>query len=118
MFQNAYWEKLFNQRFWNAYREKIISAHRNRKIVDVFKWFSTFLICKKNLIEDEFNFLINCHLYAEFRQKLYKTASEFIPVFNNLTNEDKFVKINTHKFKSVIYLEKSWNLRKNNVFNN
>ena len=36
-------------------------------------------------------------ILAEFRQKLYKTASESIHEFNNLTDEDKFVKINKHK---------------------
>ena len=76
-------------------------------------------ICKTNSIEDEFQFLIKCPLYAEFRQKLYKTALESISEFNHLNDEDKFVKINTHKFISLsIYLEKSWNLRKNHLFNN
>ena len=45
-----------------------------------------YKICKANSKEDEFHFLIKCPLYAEFRQKLYKTESESIPEFNNLTD--------------------------------
>ena len=64
-------------------------------------------ICNTISIEDEFHFLIKCPLYAEFHQKLYKTAKESIHEFNRLTNEDKFVKMSIHKFKSLfIYLEK------------
>ena len=80
---------------------------------------STFSICKTNSKEDEFHFLIKYPVYAEFRQKIYKTALESITEFNNLMDEDKFDKINTQKFKSLfIYLEILWNLRqKNYLFN-
>ena len=64
---------------------KLMSAHRNQEFVEVFKHFR----------------------YAKqisLLQKLYKTASESIHEFINLT-EEKSVKINTHKFKSLsIYL--------------
>ena len=74
-------------------------------------------ICNTNSIEDKFHFLIKCPLYAEFHQKLYKSASESIHEFNNLTDEDTFVKMYTFKFQSLsIYLEKSWNIQKNNLF--
>ena len=47
------------------------------------------LVCKRNCIEDEKHFLIDCTEYESLRQQLYFHISENDATFINLTDHDR-----------------------------
>ena len=71
-----------------------------------------------NEVEDEFHFLLKCSKYVNFRNTLFDKASVLNSDFRDLDDFSKFSFIVKFMWKDfVIYLEKSWSMRKSLLYN-
>ena len=63
-------------------------------------------LCDLGAIEDEYNFVMSCPLYAEFRNILFQNAGRLIVNFNNIGLDEQFTSI-MHKCHKYIakYIE-------------
>jgi len=50
-------------------------------------------LCTLNVVEDEFHFIIKCPFYDTSRRDMLRILSDMYDKFDNLTEDDKFIKI-------------------------
>ena len=63
------------------------------------------LVCKRNCVEDEKHFLIDCTEYESLRQQLYFHISENDTAFISLTDHDRtlyLLRLDNHKTSHII----------------
>ena len=72
--------------------------------------------CDSDKIEDEIHFLCFCSLYCDYRKELYDNISNIVPMFETLTDIDKFTFLMGCKECDILslilnYVFKCFNLR-------
>jgi hypothetical protein len=59
-------------------------------------------LCITQKIEDEYHFLIDCHIYNNSRKICYQKISELCSNFNNMSDKSKFYYLFTNEDLSII----------------
>jgi hypothetical protein len=77
-----------------------ISAHP--LMIEIGRYKNDYVNCTTQKIEDEYHFLIDCHIYHNGRKICYPKISELCSNFNNMLDKSKFYYLFTNEDLSII----------------